>query len=170
MAILTASISAGTYFIDNYCPFTMYLQSGPIVTNGTVPLVYLPANTSNAYLEIMLYNNNRAQDLNLSRTPDMADPMQASYDQSDIGPSSGYNFYALSTVFGDPFMAEGFQLLTESNGTSVNCPPRSAGQDCPSTITPETLIGDAAELYVPNSEDLRLTLCMFNQNATADSA
>jgi hypothetical protein len=170
MAILTAFASAGTFFIDNYCPFPMYLQSTSTPADGPVPLVRLPTNTSNAYLEIMRDAGYSINALTLSRTPDMAAPMQATYHQTTFGPAPGDNFYALSTIFGDPLMAEGFQLLTAPYRFGPNCPPRSAGQDCPYTYSPGNPDGDDAVYFGNDLNDLRLTLCKFNQNATADSA
>jgi hypothetical protein len=67
----------------------------------------------------------------------MSSPMQATYHQTTTGPSPGYNFYALSTIYGDPLQAEGFQLMTQPDGFGLNCPPRTAGQACPYTYSPE---------------------------------
>jgi len=138
--------------------------------------------------------------LTLSRTPDFASPMQATYHQTVEGPQPGYNFYALSvspflssplliplcspffipppplspltsqTIFGDPLQAFGFQLLTESDGFGLNCPPRAPGQDCPYTYSPDNSGGVDAVFYQGDLEDLRLLLCRFDQSGldTAD--
>jgi hypothetical protein len=103
--------------------------------------------------------------LTLSRTPDMAAPMQATYYQTSLNTTTGDTIYALSTICGDPLMAEGFQLLTPPDGFSINCPPRSAGQDCPYTYSPGNPDGDNAVYSENMLGDLRLTLCKFNQNA-----
>lgn len=169
MALAITSTSAGTYFVDNYCPFPMYLQSTSTPADGPVPLVTLLSNTPNAYAEVMRDADYSINALTISRTPDMASPMQATYHQTTTGPSPGLNFYALSTIFGDPLQGQGFQLLCQPDGFSLNCPPRQDGQSCPYTYSPSNPNGAEAVYYENDLEDLRLTLCQFGSNGTADS-
>lgn len=144
-ALLIVSVSAGTYFVDNYCPFPMYLQSTSTPSQpDNSPLIIMAANTLNAYQEILRDAAYSINALTISRTPDMTSPMQATYHQTTEGPSPGLDFYALSTIFGDPLMAEGFQLLTEPDGFGLNCPPRAPGQACPYTYAPSNPNGDHA--------------------------
>jgi hypothetical protein len=161
MAILAASASAGTFFVDNCCPFPMYLET----TSSPVSAVSLPANTVNAYTEIMCGGANSCEEtLTISRTADIAEPMQFNYAEPSNFP--GVVYYSLSTVYGDPLMAEGFQILTAQNGTGPNCPPRSAGQDCPDVESSGNPENDNAMYLQSDSGDYRLTLCKFNQTAT----
>jgi len=53
LAALFASASAATYYIDNYCPFPMWLESTATPQIGQPPLVNLAANTTNAYSEVV---------------------------------------------------------------------------------------------------------------------
>ena len=53
-AALISTASAGTYFVDNYCNFTMYLVSSSTPAQPNQPtLMILPPNTTNAYSEVM---------------------------------------------------------------------------------------------------------------------
>jgi hypothetical protein len=53
-ATLISTASAGIYYIDNYCTMDMYLISTSTPAQPTVAeLVRLPANTTNAYSEVM---------------------------------------------------------------------------------------------------------------------
>jgi hypothetical protein len=159
MALLTASVSAGTYFIDNFCPFPVYLQSSSTPAGCPVPPLTLPANTSNAYMEIMRDGNYSSNALTISQTPDLATPMQAIYYQEE-----NLNFFALSTMIGDPLSYEGFQLLRHKYGPGLDCPPRSSIQTCPYTYT-------GHQIYAQDKKwNLRLSLCQFNQTGTADAA
>lgn len=63
-----------------------------------------------------------------------------------MGPPPGYCFYALSTIYGDPLIANGFELLTQPDGFELNCPPRNPGQACPYTYAPTNPNGNDAVL------------------------
>lgn len=76
----------------------------------------------------------------------MASPMQATYHQTTTGTPPGYNFYAMSTIYGDPLLAQGFELLAQPDGFVLNCPPRVPGQDCPYTYSPANPNGENAVL------------------------
>lgn len=96
--------------------------------------------------------------------------MQATYHQTTEGPSPGLNFYALSEIYGAPLAAEGFQLLTQPDGFSINCPPRTDDSSCPYTYSPSNPNGDDAVFYENDLEDLRLVLCQYGLTLTADDA
>lgn len=72
--VLAGFVSAGTYYVDNICPFALYLQSTSDPADGPVPLVTLAANTPNAYSEVMRDAGYSINALTISRTPDMAEP------------------------------------------------------------------------------------------------
>ena len=167
-ALLPATVLAGTYYIDNYCPFTMYLQSTSTPADGPVPLVTLAANTRETYSEVMRDAAYSINALTISRTPDFASPMQATYHQTTDGPAPGYNFYAMSEIFGAPLITEGFQLVTPVDGFGINCPPRTDGTSCPFTYSASNPNGDHAVFWVTDWEDLRLLLCQYSQNGTVD--
>jgi hypothetical protein len=162
MALLSASALGltGTYFIDNFCPFPMYLQSSSTPVGCPVPPLTLPANTSNTYSEIMRDDKYSTNTLTLSPDPSMGVPIQALYYQEEQS-----MVFALSTMFGDPLKNEGFQLLLHKYGTGVNCPPRSFRQQtCPYTTNA------GHQVYNQNKEwGLRLTLCQFNQTGSTNS-
>lgn len=70
LAVLTACIistaSAGIYYIDNYCPFPLFLISTSMPPQpDNPPLVTLPANTTNAYSE---------QQRNAGKSPHLREP------------------------------------------------------------------------------------------------
>lgn len=53
-ATLISSASAGVYYVDNLCPFPLYLKSTSQPTQPTPPpLITLQSNTTNSYSEVM---------------------------------------------------------------------------------------------------------------------
>lgn len=156
LAALASTVAAGTLYVDNHCSYTVYLQSSSSPQTNN-PLVTLQPNTINAYNEVMRNAGYTSNALTISRTPNLANPLQATYTETTQGPSPGLNYYALSTIYGSPFQHDGFELLAQSDGFSINCPPSNS--DCPNTYSPSNQNGNNAVFAQNDLEDLVLTLC-----------
>lgn len=151
-----APTSRGTLFVDNRCNFPLYLQSkASNVSPG--PLITLPAGRTNAYNEIERDPSHQTNAITISRTPDLASPIQFVYSQE----TSGLDYYSMSTKFGDPLRAQGFEVLTSGGGYQILCPPRGSG-DCPNTYSPSNPNGNGAVFSQENSGNFVIRTCMSN--------
>lgn len=155
LSALAATVTAGTVYVDNTCPFPVYLNSNAN-QNPPGPLVTLPANTINAYHEVQ-----RGPDpsitLNTIRVdtqPNVAHPLIFTYNLTP----GGTDYYALSTVFGDPLITQGFEVLSGGGGFTVACPSRTGG-DCPHTYSPSNPNGNGAVFTQTNAGDFTFRLC-----------
>ena len=152
---LTALASAGRVFVDNACPFPLYLNSN---ANQDIPgpLVTLPPNTINAYNEVQRGPdpNINLNTIRVDTQPDVAHPLIFTY---NLRPE-GIDYYALSTVFGDPLQASGFEILSGGGGFTITCPPR-AGTDCERTYSPSNPNGNGAVFTQTNAGDFTFRLC-----------
>ena len=159
---LAASASAATIYVDNKCNFPLYLQSKQ--GDASTGVITLAANKNTAFSATIPGANVKQSSLTVSRQPDLSSPLQAVY---NAGTNPDRLYYDLSTVFGDPLKAEGFELLagSASNGYSVSCPPRTTG-DCPNTYSPGNPGGKNAVFNQGTNANLILQLCSSNGNSS----
>lgn len=150
---LASLASAGTLFVDNKCNFPIYLNSkSSTVQPG--PVRTIPAGRINGYNEVERGPPSQQNAITISRTPDLASPIQFVYTQT----SQNINYYSMSTKFGDPFRAQGFEVLTSGGGYQILCPPRQRG-DCPFTYSPSNPNGNNAVFTQPNSGNFVIRTC-----------
>lgn len=161
LAGIAASASAASVFVDNKCNFPLYLQSKH--DGSSTGVIKLDANKSNAFSTTIPGADVKQSSITVSRQPDLSSPVQAVY---NVGTNPDRTYYDLSTVFGDPLKAEGFQLLagSASNGFSVVCPPRQNG-DCPNTYSPGNPGGKNAVFNQGTNANLILQLCSSSGKA-----
>ncbi|KAL1587419.1 hypothetical protein WHR41_03743 [Cladosporium halotolerans] len=162
LAGLAASASAATFYVDNKCTFPLYLQSKHDASSTGV--ITLPAGKTNAFNTYIPGADVKQSSITVSRQPDLSSPLQAVY---NTGSNPDRTYYDLSTIFGDPLKAEGFELLagSASNGYSVSCKPRQSG-DCPNTYSPSNPSGKNAVFNQGTNANLILQLCSSNGNSS----
>ncbi|KAI1073609.1 hypothetical protein F5B20DRAFT_498850 [Whalleya microplaca] len=156
LALAASLVSAGNVVVDNLCTFNLYLNSNPNSDAPSAP-VTLAASTEAAYTEVErgpdpAITNNA---IRIDTESDFAEPLIFTYNQDA---ASGYTYYALSTIFGDPLLAQGFEVVTDGGHAVVACPPRTGG-DCPGTYSPSNPNGNNAVYAVPNGSNFNLKLC-----------
>ena len=157
LAVAVTAASAGRVFVDNLCPFPLFLNSYANNNPAGAPVITLPANTINAYNEVQrgpdpAITNNA---IRISATSDAAQPLLFTYNQDT---ASRFVYYALSEQFGDPLRAQGFEVITNGGQPATRCPPRTSG-DCPNTYSPSNPNGAGAVKAVPVGSDFTYRLC-----------
>lgn len=151
---MAAAASASTLFIDNHCTFDVYVTSqfGGAANDGVHTL---RASTVNAYNTPVQNAAGEQHTINLSRTPDLASPLQNVYNVAG-NPQTVY--YSLSTIYGDPFKAEGSGLYSNGNGFDIVCPAGRQG-DCPNTYSASNPNGQGAVFPETAGGDFVFSLC-----------
>ena len=153
---LASVASAATVYVDNLNPFPMYLNSNAN-QDPPGPVVTLPARTVNAYHETERGPSSSItiNTIRVDTQSDLAHPLIFTYNQN---PPDGQTYYALSTVYGDPLAAQGFEILTDGGHPATRCPPRPSGGDCPGTYSPSNTNGNGAVNRVPNGANFTFRL------------
>lgn len=153
-ALASAVAASGTIYVDNFCGYTTYLQSTADGQSSS-GLKTLPANTQNAYNELERAAGTTNAAITISRNPDLSSPVQFVYN-----PQTTTDYYSLSTKFGDPFKADGFEALSSGGGYNIICPPRADGAgDCPNTYSPSNPDGNGAVFQQDPNGNFIIRLC-----------
>lgn len=153
-AALATAVSAANIAVDNHCDFDLYLTSafGSAPNDGVHTLA---KSSMDAFTTSVTNDAGEQHALTISKTPDMASPLQNIY---NVGGSPQIIYYSLSTIYGDPLAAEGFELDSQGNGFDIKCATRTSG-DCPNTYSPSNPNGNNAVFSETDNGDFVLSLC-----------
>ncbi|KAL9057544.1 MAG: hypothetical protein Q9162_002277 [Coniocarpon cinnabarinum] len=160
MSLVATLASAGTVYVDNLCPFPVWLNSNsdsPTAHNPPIPTRQLPANTVNAYHETL-----RGPDPNIVNNAirvdvqgDLAHPILFDYHQ--VGPNNGDNsnliFYDLNTNFGNPLLGQGYEVITNGGHPAIRCGANGVNPACS---------GVGQTQQIPTGFDFTWRLCASN--------
>ena len=147
-SILAPRQSAGSAIVHNYCTFTTYLR---VTTNTQGPLITLSSGSSYSGTY-----QTRADGGGISISVDKSDPASTGTPvqlQYTLQTTSGLVYYSLSTVRGDPFLTNGFEIVP----SVASCPTL----DCPKGQNPckQALPSKSQPSSCQSSASLTLKLC-----------
>lgn len=154
LAAAAAVASAASIEVDNHCSFPLYLTSafGSAANDGVHTL---NPETQNAFNTPVTNDAGEQHALTVSKTPDMASPFQNVY---NVAGNPQIIYYSLSTIYGDPLKAEGFELDSQGNGFSIVSPPNRTG-DLQNAYSPSNPNGQNAVFTESDGGNFVLSLC-----------